>query len=84
MAFCSGEYGGFCKNPALLPMMCCLIDFVDIVHTVHNFMRRKEVVSSIFGKELIISKIKELHFRSGIFHGILGSDNSLILRYFQA
>ena len=51
MTFCSGEYDGFCKNPALLPVMCYLIDFVDIVHTVHNFMRRKEVVSSIFGKE---------------------------------
>ena len=62
------ECSGFCKNPASFPVMCYLIDFIDIAHTVHNFIRKTKLIF-IENIELIISKIKFL-FRSVILHGI--------------
>ena len=77
------ECSRFCKNSASFPVMCYLIDFIDIAHTVHNFIRRTKLISSFFKEEieLIISKITKFLFRSVIFHGIFWSGNSLILGY---
>ena len=77
------ECSGFCKNPASFTVMCYLIDFIDIAHTAHNFIRKTKLISSFFKEEieLIISKITKFIFRSVIFHGIFGSGNSLILGY---
>ena len=46
------ECSGFCKNPASFPVMCYLIDFIDIAHTVHNFIRRTKLISSFFKEEI--------------------------------
>ena len=77
------ECSGLCKNPASFPVMCYLIDFIDIAHTVHNFIRRTKLISSFFKEEieLIISKTIKFIFRSVIFHAIFGSGNSIILGY---
>ena len=42
--------------------MCYLIDFIDIAHTVHNFIRRTKLISSFFKEEieLIISKTTKM------------------------
>ena len=66
------ECGEFCKNSAAFPVMCYLIDFIDIACTIHNFIRRAKVIPSFFKEEieLIISKITKFLFRSVIFHGI--------------
>ena len=77
------ECSRFSKNSASFPVMCYLIDFIDIAHTIHNFIRRTKLISSFFKEEieLIISKITKFLFRSVIFHGIFWSGNSLILGY---
>ena len=79
------ECSGFCENSASFPVMCYLIDFIDIACTIHNFIRRAKVIPSFFKEEieLIISKITKFLFWSVIFHGIFWSYNSLILGYFQ-
>ena len=63
--------------------MCYLIDFIDIAHTVHNFIGEQNWFLHFFKEEieLIISKITKFLFRSVVFHGIFWSGNSLILRY---
>ena len=38
------ECGEFCKNSAAFPVMCYLIDFIDIACTIHNFIRRAKVI----------------------------------------
>ena len=55
------ECGGFCGNSASFPVMCYLIDFIDKAHTVYNFMRSTNLISSFFKEEieLIISKKKK-------------------------
>ena len=80
------ECSGFCKNPASFPVTLYLIDFIDIAHTVHNFIRRTKLISSFFKEqiELIIRKITKFIFRSVFFHAIFWRGNSLILVYFQA
>ena len=56
------EYSGFRKISALFPVMCYLIDFTDVAHTVHIFRRRAKLISSFFKEEieLVISKITKL------------------------
>ena len=63
--------------------MCYLINFINIAHTGHNFIRRTKLISSFFKEEieLIIYKITKSLFISIIFHGIFSSGNSLILGY---
>ena len=51
------------------PVMCYLIDFIDIAHTLHNFERITKLISSFFKEEieLIISKITKFLFSSKYF-----------------
>ena len=42
------EWGKFFKNSVSSPGMSYLIDFIDIAHTVHNFIRRTKLISSFF------------------------------------
>ena len=64
------ECSEFCKNAASFPVMSYLIDFIDVAHTVHNFIRRKKLIPSFLKEEieLIISNITKLLFISVIFH----------------
>ena len=66
------ERSWFCKNVASFAVIYYLIDFIDIAHTAHDFIRGIKLISLFFKEEieLIISKITKFFFRSVIFDGI--------------
>ena len=77
------ECSRFCKNSASFPVMCYLIDFIDIAHTVHNFIRRTKLISSFFKEEieLIISKITKFHNKITKFQNFISNLSWYLLKW---
>ena len=46
-------FGGLCENSTSFPVMCYFIKFIDIAHTVPNFIRRTKVVFSFVKEETV-------------------------------
>ena len=77
------ECSGCCKNSASFPVMCYLVDFIDIAHTVHNFIRRTKLISSFFKEEieLIISKITKFHNKITKFQNFISNLSWYLLKW---